>query len=158
MKGINFIFFNYSCNHQRFFVVLSSKSIQTNFAFCRILKIYIMEEILVTLVIFGSIFGVFYLHYSTRNRERMALIEKGADASIFFTKKKERSNSPIWKIFVLNIALLLMGIGVGIVTGAYLGENTTMDFNVMMPGSIFFFAGTGLVTGYFITSKFDKNR
>jgi len=114
-----------------------------------------MEEIFVTLVIFSSIFGVFYLHYTTRNRERMALIEKGADASIFFTKK-ERSTKSIWKIFVLNIALLLMGIGVGIVMGAFLGENTNMELEVMMPGSIFFFAGAGLVTGYFITRKFDE--
>ena len=116
-----------------------------------------MEEILVVLVIFGSIFGVFYLHYSTRNRERMALIEKGADASIFFTKK-EKSKTPAWKIFVLNIALLLMGIGVGIVMGAYLGENTNMKLEVMMPGSIFFFAGSGLVAGYFITRKFEENK
>ncbi len=119
-----------------------------------------MEEVLVTLVMFSSVFGVFYLHYSTRNRERMALIEKGADASIFFTRKDRTKSpkSPIWKIFVLNIALLLMGIGVGIVMGAFLGENTNMDLNVMMPGSIFFFAGTGLVTGYFITSKFDEKK
>ena len=40
-------------------------------------------EVAVLAVIFGSIFGVFYLYFSTRNKERLALIEKGADASIF---------------------------------------------------------------------------
>ena len=40
-------------------------------------------EILIPISLFLMIFGIIYLYYSTRNRERMALIEKGADASIF---------------------------------------------------------------------------
>ena len=112
-----------------------------------------MEDILIILVMFGSVFGVFYLHYSTRNRERMALIEKGADVSIFYSKK-EKSKSPIWKILLLNIALLSMGIGVGVGVGGFIGRNCNMSFE--MPASVFFFAGAGLVIGYFITNKIDK--
>ena len=47
-----------------------------------------MEEALVLIIIFGTIFGVFYMYFSTRNKERLALIEKGADASIFVKGKK----------------------------------------------------------------------
>ncbi len=41
------------------------------------------SEFIIMPLLIGAFFGIFYLHYSTRNRERMALIEKGADASIF---------------------------------------------------------------------------
>ena len=34
-------------------------------------------EVIVPVVIFLVIFGIFYLYYSSRNKERMALIEKG---------------------------------------------------------------------------------
>ncbi len=114
-----------------------------------------MEDVFIVITIFGSVFGVFYLHYFTRNRERMALIEKGADASIFFTKK-EKSNTPIWKVLTLNLALLLMGVGIGIITGTILGEYSIMSPNVTMPGSIFFFAGSGLLVSFFISRNFDK--
>jgi len=114
-----------------------------------------MEDLFIILVIFGSIFGIFYLHYNTRNRERMALIEKGADAGIFFSKKEKRI-TPVWKVLTLNLALLLMGVGIGIVIGATLGEYTAMGNEITMPGSIFFFAGTGLLVGYFISRNFDK--
>jgi hypothetical protein len=40
-------------------------------------------QVLVPLSLFAMIFGIVYLIYSTRNRERLALIEKGVDASIF---------------------------------------------------------------------------
>ena len=69
-------------------------------------------EVAILAVIFGSIFGVFYLFFSTRNKERLALIEKGADASIFMQGKKNAA--PFWKVLILNLGLLAMGIGVGI--------------------------------------------
>ena len=67
-----------------------------------------MEGILITLSLFAAIFGIFYLHYTTRNKERMALIEKGGDASMFFSKRKRRT-APVWKVLTLNLAVLLMG-------------------------------------------------
>ena len=45
------------------------------------------SELIIIPIIFGAIFGVFYLYFSTRNKERLALIEKGADASIFMKGK-----------------------------------------------------------------------
>ena len=48
-------------------------------------------EVIIPVVIFLVIFGIFYLYYSSRNKERMALIEKGAEASIFFGPKSEKS-------------------------------------------------------------------
>ena len=49
-----------------------------------------MEEVAVLIIIFGTIFGIAFLYFSTRNKERLALIEKGADASIFVKNLMEK--------------------------------------------------------------------
>jgi hypothetical protein len=103
-----------------------------------------------------SIFGIFYLYYSTRNKERLALIEKGAEASIFVRGKQEKA-PPFWKILILNLALLLMGIGSGIMIGGILRANFNVNWDIAMPGSIFLMAGTGLLIGFFLTKQLDKD-
>lgn len=112
-------------------------------------------SILIPISFFLVVFAITYLHYSTRNKERMALIEKGADASIFIKGKPEKA-APFWKIFILNIALLLMGIGAGIMIGGILATNLSVDWDIAMPGSIFLTAGTSLLVGFFLTKKMDK--
>ena len=111
------------------------------------------SEIIIMPIIFGVIFGVFYLFISTRHKERLALIEKGADASIFYSGN--RRITPLWKIFVLNLALLLGGIGVGIFLAAFLSYNLGVDEDVAYPGTIFLLSGLGLFTGYSITKKLE---
>lgn len=110
---------------------------------------------LVFISLFVIIFGIFYLHYSTRNKERLALIEKGADASIFFSAKaaQKRSSVPIWKILILNLAVLLMGIGAGIFTGSILEAYTLIQEEVGYTGSIFMMAGLGLFIGFSLSKK-----
>ncbi len=111
-------------------------------------------EIVVFIGMFSVVFGIAYLFYSTRNKERLALIEKGADASIFI--KGRRQAQPFWKILILNLALLLMGIGAGVMVGGALHAAAGVEEGIAMPGSIFLLAGTGLLIGFFITKKMDK--
>ncbi len=111
-------------------------------------------EVFVVLIIFGVIFGIAYLFFSTRNKERLALIEKGADAKIF-TRSREHA-APIWKVLILNLALLLMGIGAGIIIGGILNVNFNVYQEIALPGSIFLMAGTGLLIGFFLTKNLDK--
>lgn len=113
-----------------------------------------MEVAFVFVSLFIIIFGIFYLHYSTRNRERLALIEKGADASIFFSAKTQKKSSvPIWKVLVLNLAVLLMGIGSGIFIGSILEAYTLIEDGVAYAGSIFLMAGVGLFVGFTLSKK-----
>jgi hypothetical protein len=35
-----------------------------------------MEEVLIPLILFGTLFGISYVFFTTRNKERLALIEK----------------------------------------------------------------------------------
>lgn len=114
-----------------------------------------MEGILIPISFFLFVFAIVYLYFSTRNKERMALIEKGADASIFVRGKAEKT-APVWKVLVLNLALLLMGIGAGIMIGGTLEAILRVDEDIAMPGSIFLMAGTGLLVGFFLTKKLDK--
>lgn len=114
-----------------------------------------MEESIIVFIIFGTIFGLAYLHYSTRHKERLALIEKNSDASIFVRGKKEHA-APIWKILILNIALLLMGIGIGIFVASILEYNFDVKNEVAYPATIFLMAGTGLFTGFKLTQSLDK--
>jgi Domain of unknown function (DUF6249) len=110
------------------------------------------SEILVLVIIFGAIFGVFYLYFSTRNKERMALIEKGADASIFVKGKREYA-APIWKVLVLNLAFLLMGVGLGVFLASLLDNYSSLDSDAVYPAIIFFMAGLGLYIGFTQTKK-----
>jgi len=97
------------------------------------------EAILIPLIVFSSIFGIFYVWISTRNKERMAMIEKGADASLFATKKKSFTN------ITLKIGMLAVGIGTGILVGSILSKYTALGEEVAFPSMIFLFGGLFLV-------------
>ena len=108
------------------------------------------SELIIVPIIFGIIFGIFYLHYSTRNKERLALIEKGADASIFNIGKRAGSS---WKVIVLNFAFLLMGVGLGTFLASILDSYSNLDSEAVYPALIFFMAGAGLYVGFTQTKK-----
>ena len=112
------------------------------------------SELIIVPIMFGAIFGVFYLYLSTRNKERLALIEKGADASIFM--KGKGYTAPIWKVLILNLSLLLMGIGIGVFIASLLDSYTTLDSDAVYPAVIFFMAGVGLFVGFNMTKNLDK--
>lgn len=109
------------------------------------------SELIIVPIIFGAVFGVFYLYYSTRNKERLALIEKGADATIF--GKGKQHTAPIWKVLIINVAFLFMGVGIGVFLASLLANYTTMDEEAVYPALIFFMAGIGLYTGFVQTKK-----
>ncbi|UZD22442.1 DUF6249 domain-containing protein [Algoriphagus halophytocola] len=111
-----------------------------------------MVEILVTLIIFSCIFGVIYTFLTTRNRERLALIENGADAKLFNSGKKYSLGQ-----FILNIALLAIGVGAGVLFGA-LFNTIGLEEGVAFTACIFICGGLGLLGSYFLNRKLaEKN-
>ncbi len=110
------------------------------------------EDILIPISLFAVIFGIFYLYLSTRNKERLALIEKGADASIFNLGKRGSS----WKVVILNFAFLLMGIGLGTFIAALIDTYTNLEESAMV-AVVFFIAGVGLYVGFMQTKKAIEN-
>ncbi|GMT46369.1 MAG: hypothetical protein IEMM0006_2201 [bacterium] len=81
----------------------------------------------------------------------MALIEKGADASLFNTNRKYN-----WTGFVLSSGMLLVGIGLGIMMGAILSKTIPLEEGIAYPMSIFIFAGLSLIIYYFAARKLDS--
>lgn len=102
------------------------------------------------LTFFGSLFGVLYFYFTTRNRERLALIEKNADPALF---KVEPSN--VFKKFSIKIGMLLMGGGFGVLVGNILTVSTRLEEPVAYISMIFMFAGAGLILSYFFARKVD---
>ena len=107
-----------------------------------------MEDLFIVLVIFGAIFGVFYLFFTTRNKERLALIENGADAKLFNTGKKYT-----WRNFSLSAGMFLIGTALGVLVAGILDATTDIHEGVAYPSMIFLFAGISLVIYFFLARK-----
>ena len=112
-----------------------------------------MEDAVIVLIIFGSMFAVIYVFLTTRNKERLALIEKGADAKLFKTGGGNGWSGTL----ILNLALLAIGIGIGVLFGSLLTMNG-MDEEVAMPSMIFICGGLGLVAGFFAAKKYSVKK
>lgn len=110
-------------------------------------------DMLIPISSFLAIFGIVYVFLTTRNKERLALIEKGADAGIFM---KGKSGYGVGKLIILNLSLLLIGIGLGVFIGLVLSAYTSLDHNAVYSAAIFTFAGLGLFTGFYMTKKLDQ--
>jgi len=93
---------------------------------------------------FGAWFGVMYFYYTTRNRERMALIEKGADPAMFKTPPKN-----YFKRFVITFGMLCAGGGLGTLAGNILDKASSLEEEVAYISMIFLFTGASLVASYF---------
>ena len=111
-----------------------------------------METLIAFIALFATVFGIMYVFYTTRNKERLTLIEKGADASLFNTGKGE-VKSFSWSKFTLKLGMLAMGIAVGIITGALFTQAGVLSEEVNFSSMIFFFGGLSLVLFYVIDRK-----
>jgi hypothetical protein len=113
-----------------------------------------MEGIVITSVLFISIFGIIYVYLMTRNKERMAMIEKGIDMSLFV--KKHGDEAPL-KYWVIKIGFLMIGIALGILIGSLTSNNGMMGEDQAYPSMILLFGGLALVASYFVERKLRAN-
>ena len=115
--------------------------------FINLKKRIMASAILVPTGFFLTVFGIVYLFLSTRNKERLALIEKGVDANVFVRTKND-GYIPGWKIFLINFAILFLAATLVEVLGVY--------EEVAYTGTIFAMAGIGLLVGFNMTKKLEK--
>lgn len=106
------------------------------------------SEILVPISLFAATALIIWIYIVNRNKERMALIEKGADASMFKTKKNRFSN--------LKWGMLFTGVGIGILLGNILAKNSNLEEPVSYFSMIFLFGGISLIIYYLIVGKFNN--
>jgi hypothetical protein len=101
------------------------------------------EEILIPISLFGGLFGVIYIYLMTRNKERLALIEKGVSAVLF----DKSINTEKWS---LKLGIMSIGVGIGIVIANLMVTIGLLEERVAYPSMIFIFAGIGLVASYYL--------
>jgi hypothetical protein len=106
-----------------------------------------LAMIIVALVSFwGTIGAIAYLFYSTRNRERLALINKGADASIFNINPNKDTND------ALKLGMTAIGVGVGFFLAGIVSQSGILPHRIATICMPLIFGGLGLV-GYYFTMK-----
>ena len=103
-------------------------------------------EILIPITMFICAFGVLYVYFTTRHKERLTLIEKGADPALFQSKKT-------WGNTTMRIGMFLVGIALGILMGNILAETTQLKEEVAYFSMIFLFGGASLILYYLVLEK-----
>jgi len=96
------------------------------------------------------VFGISYYYFTTRHKERMAIIEKGLSPDHF---KGINNYLPL----VLTLGIVSIGISIGIIAGVYLSALLSNIIAVfMLPFSMFFFLGLSLFVSYFTLKAMQK--
>jgi hypothetical protein len=110
-----------------------------------------MEEVVVALAVTVPIVGLFVMLVYLRrieNSERLAMIEKGVDPSLFARKQRNTS-------FPLRVSLLCIGVGMGFLLGYFLDRQFYMD-EIGYFSMLFIFGGLGLGAAYLVEEKKNK--
>lgn len=107
----------------------------------------VLIPILVPIAMFALIFGIFYL----RNREKMAMIERGMDPRI-------DTGKPINHSYTLTWGLLLIGSGLGLFLAYIIDMSRYFNPDGNDNPAIYFaliavFGGAGLFVSYLIEKK-----
>jgi len=109
-----------------------------------------MVGILVPLGFAAMVFGIVYVSVSSRNRERMALIERGADPTLFEARKKANNGG------IMKVGLFFVGIGLGVVMAYLISSGVGMDEGAAYPAMIFIFGGLALILSHLWQRKQEK--
>ena len=89
------------------------------------------------LSVFGTSGFILYMFIKSRNKERLALIESGRDATIF-SKEHDLNQNIKW-------GYLALAIGLALFVGHFVEEHTTMDDGAGYFPLIFIFGGAALL-------------
>ncbi len=119
-----------------------------------------MEVALIFVALFASAFGIFYMYYITRNKERMAMIDQGLELTkekVRREPRERRSNGNIR--FLLKFGMFLIGLGLGFVVASLLDKLFFIELQeIFIIGVVFIFGGAGLISGFFISRQLDKEQ
>ena len=109
-----------------------------------------MSETLIVLIIFAAVFGTVFVLVSSRNRERMAMIEKDVNPKDFIHPRTTNPYS------ILKWGLLLVGVGLGLFVGSLFEAYTSIQEEPAYFASALFFGGLGLVVAFLISKNAEE--
>jgi hypothetical protein len=123
-------------------------------------SVNLITETLSWLGFFTAVFLSFYFYLRFRNKERMALIEKGIDVSEIY-----KSRDITFKFPWLRLGILVLAIGLGVGFGylfaiqpppPFNNQTTYNDGPVILTFSILVFGGLGIIIGNIIERSGKK--
>jgi hypothetical protein len=112
------------------------------------MEVEILGVMIPIIAIIGAIIVTIYIR-KFENEERMAMIDKGIDPSLFTKKTRNTSGA-------LRASLLLIGSGTGLLFGYFLDYHFDMD-EVGYFSMLLILGGVGLGTAYIVEEKKIKH-
>lgn len=106
-----------------------------------------IEDILVPLSFFAAVVLSLYFYLNARNKERLALIEKGLINQV---PKKRATNAG------LKVGSFCIGLAAGVFMGYILSHYTSINDVVAFFAMILLFGGLSLIFNNFIPDKSEK--
>ncbi len=106
----------------------------------------ITRDLFVSIAAFAAIFGIVYVFLMTRHRERMSMLEKGVDPSLFTPKGHSQS-------YTLKLGMLSTGVALGILFGNMLHKVSDIERGPAFLSMVFLFGGLSLIANYTIDRK-----
>jgi len=120
-----------------------------------------MATAIILVALCASVFGVFYMFFTTRTRERMAMIEKGIETPKQL-RSRQNNESRVKTVrqngkFLLKIGTLFTGVGVGFILSVLFDNMVSYQvYPLLVIGIIFVTGGLGMVAGFLIGRRMDK--
>jgi hypothetical protein len=105
------------------------------------------NEFLIPMSFFAMVFGIVYI--LVRRKERLQMIERGVDASLF--EKKRRTPSD------LKWGMIFVGIGVGILLGKIFAAYSRLGEEASFFSMICLCGGLSLVIFHILARKMEKD-
>lgn len=105
------------------------------------------QHIIIPIAAFAMVFGIVYIIIISKHREKMNLIEKGIDPSIF-KNQDETSKNPV------KSGLILLAVGLGLMVGSWIDKTNILPLDgVGVPSFICLFIGIALLISSRYKSK-----
>jgi len=103
--------------------------------------------VMIPIVAIISVFTMVVYLRRFENAERMAMIERGVDPTLFTKKQRGSTSGP------LRAAMLLIGGGVGLLLGYFLEASTDMRAPLPYFAMLFICGGIGLGIAYLVEER-----
>jgi len=105
-----------------------------------------LTGIIINLGLFTAIILAIYYSVRARNKERMALIEKGADVSEIY-KKKDNTHG------FFKFGMILVGIAIGLIFGVIFSKINLLPGVVAYFSMILLFGGLGVLLANYLAAN-----
>jgi hypothetical protein len=102
---------------------------------------------------FSAVVLIVYILRTSKHRERMAMIEKGYDASLLHPVSPSRNTG---KYSSLKWGIASVGVGIGLILGHVVESSTGMPEPGAYFSMIFLFGGLGLVIYYMLVRQHEE--